>query len=85
MRNGLRYRRDKVAKYIRFEKEPSQFAELIGGEGYSVINKRSDGLIARIEWHKPWRKWVVCFDANSIWSEDCLQDIREFILSIPEG
>lgn len=65
-----------MAKYIEFDEV------MPPPKGIWVIrNKRSDTIIGKIEWYSPWRRYVADFEEGSIWSEDCLQDIRQFILS----
>ena len=69
-----------MAKYIRFEKDGQLFG---GRDVYAIINKRSGVPIGNVFWYHPWRQWTVRFDEDSIWSQDCLSDVRDFILGLP--
>jgi hypothetical protein len=69
-----------VAKYIEFKKDEIQ--RYGGREVYAVVNKRSGTEIGNIFWYPPWRQWTARFDEDSVWSHDCLADVREFILSM---
>ena len=49
-------------------------------EGIWLIrNKRSKDILGHIEWYAPWRQYVTSFSESSVWSQDCLADISEFI------
>ena len=73
------YRRQEedMAAYIKFEISEEVFN---GKPTYDCCNKRTGTGIAQIFWYKPWKKWTCRFNPDSVWSEDCLQDIRNFIL-----
>jgi len=46
---------------------------------FSIINKKSGHIIGQVFWYKPWRRWCARFDEDTVWSEDCLTDVRMFI------
>lgn len=71
-----------MAKYITFQKDGQTFG---GKDVYEVANKKSGKPLASIFWYQPWRQWTVRFDDNAVWSQDCLADVREFILSLPNA
>ena len=72
-----------MAKFIRFEKDNSQ--QFGDREVYAIVNKRSGMPIGNIFWYQPWQQWAARFDEDSVWSQDCLADVREFILSLPKN
>ena len=49
---------------------------------FLIRNKRSDDIIGKIEWYPRWRQYVASFEEFSVWSEDCLRDVRQFMLGI---
>ena len=52
---------------------------------YNVKNIRSGDYIAQIFWYSSWRKWCVRFNEDSVWSEDCLADVRNTLLKLGCG
>ena len=66
-----------MAKYIKFEISDEKHE---GKPVYDCLNKRTGTALAQIFWYKPWKQWTCRFNPNSVWSEDCLKDIRSFIL-----
>lgn len=70
-----------MAKYIEFKKDEIQ--RYGGREVYVVVNKRSGTEIGNVFWYPPWRQWTARFDEDAVWSQDCLADMREFMLSLP--
>lgn len=65
-----------MAKYIRFQKTDQEYE---GKPVYEIVNKRSGACIGQVFWYKPWRRWCARFKENSVWSEDCLNDVRFFM------
>lgn len=49
---------------------------------YRIISKSQGMCLGMIKWHGAWRQY--CFFpepfTEAVWSEDCLDDIRHFIL-----
>ena len=70
-----------MAKFIRFDKTEEIFA---GRETYNIINKRYGTILGQILQYPPWRQWICRFNPDSIWSQDCLTDIAEFLRSLPK-
>jgi hypothetical protein len=63
--------------YIRFDG---------GGESLSgktrvwlVMSKSQDARLGRIAWDGKWRQYVFEPDMGTIWSHDCLEDVRQFL------
>lgn len=63
---------NRISKYLRVVTEAS-----LPGERGVISN---DGkLIAILGYYKAWRQWVMYPQPNTVWSEDCLQAIREHL------
>lgn len=62
-------------KHIRFDE---------AGLLYSIRNNRSGGALGVVFWYAPWKQWCARFDENTVWSQDCLEDVRTFINSLPK-
>jgi hypothetical protein len=60
-------------KFINIEAESQEHA---GRPVYAVNSNRSGEAMAQIFWHAPWRMWCVRFNPDTVWSEDCLRDVR---------
>ena len=71
-----------MAKYIRFEVSFQTFG---GKQVYQIVNKRSQEPIGNVFWYPRWRKWVARFDEDSVWSDDCLQEVMDFIRLTSKG
>lgn len=69
-----------MPKYIRFDKDVTQ--QYGGREVYAIVNKRCGTPIGNVFWYPPWRQWTARFNDDAVWSQDCLADVREFILSL---
>lgn len=66
-----------MAKYIEFNEV------MPPPRGVWVIrNKSADTIIGRIEWYARWRQYVAIFTEGSVWSQDCLRDVRAFMLGL---
>jgi hypothetical protein len=60
--------------------------EKFGGKPlYSVMNKKSAMELAQIFWYSLWRRWCARFMQDSVWSSDCLADVREILLDMNLG
>ena len=68
-----------MAKFIKFEQATVDFN---GKACYLIVNKRSGNGIGNVFWYPGWRKYAAVFSGESVWSEDCLADVRAFILSL---
>lgn len=51
---------------------------------FYVYNNKSNVGMAQIFWYRPWRMWCARFNEDTVWSEDCLADLRESIKVISE-
>ncbi len=71
-----------MAKYIEFKEDGQKYGKR---NVYAIVNKRSGTPIGNIFWYPPWQQWTARFDDDSVWSEDCLEDVRKFILSKNTG
>ena len=69
-----------MAKFIRFDKADEIFEDR---ETYDIVNKKTGWAIGQIFWYAPWHQWTCRFKEDSVWSQDCLTDVCEFILSLP--
>ena len=49
---------------------------------FLIRNKRAGDILGKIEWYPRWRQYVVEFEEGTVWSQDCLADVRAFILGI---
>ena len=66
-------------KYIEFEND----GEFVNGKPeYLVKSKSSGNVLARLCWYPRWRQWVCEPAPNTIWSQDCLADMREYMLGL---
>lgn len=71
-----------MPKYI--ELKPS--GDTVSGKPEQFIHsKRHGNVLGRICWYPAWRQWVFESAPNAIWSEDCLADVRAFILELQKG
>jgi hypothetical protein len=66
-----------MAKYIKFEMAGKQNDKDL----FVIQNRKSGAVLGQIVWYPPWNQYVFISDENAIWSQDCLQDVREFILN----
>lgn len=71
-----------MAKFIRLEKTKTMHED---HPIHSIVNKKSGQSIGQIFWYKPWKKWCVEFKPQTVWSEDCLDDVREFIQGLEKA
>ncbi len=46
---------------------------------YTVTNNHSGGVLGRIKWHGPWRRYVFLPADHTLYSPGCLMDIMEFL------
>jgi hypothetical protein len=71
-----------VAKFIEFENDGET---VYGKPEYLVKSKSGGNVLARIVWYPRWQQWVCEPAPNTIWSQDCLADMREYMLSLANG
>ena len=49
---------------------------------YLVLNRKSNDELGVIFWYKAWRMWVLQSRGDTVWSTDCLADVRDAIAKI---
>lgn len=49
---------------------------------YHVINKKAQVPLAQIKWHGAWRQYCLFVDSDTIWSEGCLDDLKDALRQI---
>lgn len=70
-------------KYIKLVRIAGE--EFNGKPLYGVWNKKSNDEIAQLFWYAPWRQWCARFIQDSVWSQDCLEDVRTYLLALNGG
>ena len=65
-------------RFIRFEERGTYRGKAL----YYILNKDSGDVLGQVHWYGPWRQWVCGFENGAIWSQDCLQDVRAFLLEL---
>jgi hypothetical protein len=71
-------------KYIQVARD-KDLTEWAGKPAWYIFNRRLGDCIGRIEWCPSWRLWVFVSPETSIWSTDCLADVRDAIEKIRTG
>lgn len=72
-----------MAKFIECKEIPGLTWQ--GKPMYAVLNKRSGDVLARLCWYREWKQWIADFREGSIWSQDCLADVRAFLQQLNAG
>ena len=49
---------------------------------FDVQEKKAGFSLGVIRWHSPWKEYVFSVSQDSIWSVECLNDLREFLLKL---
>lgn len=49
---------------------------------FELLSKDGNFLLGEIRWYASWRKYAFFPAANTVFENDCLKDIREFITSL---
>jgi hypothetical protein len=66
-----------MAKWVKFTDErPSMSGKT---KGWHVRTIGGGVLLGYVFWRAPWRKYVFAPIADTIYEQDCLRDIAEFI------
>lgn len=68
-------------KFITVGIDPTQ-ATWDGKPLYTAMNNKSRQELARLVWYKPWRRYIVQFNPDSVWSSDCLADIQDALAKV---
>ncbi len=67
-----------MPKFIEFVKGEEEF----GRPTYSIRNLKSGAELGQVGWYPPWNRYAVHFEDMSVWSDDCLADVREFLVGL---
>ncbi len=51
---------------------------------YNVWNKEFNSLIGKVSWYAPWRKYAFYPTSNTVFEQDCLKDISDFLNKLME-
>lgn len=52
-------------------------------KAYEVMSRsRPSNKIGEVVWYRPWKKYVFCPVADTIFDGRCLTDIRDFLIEI---
>jgi hypothetical protein len=49
---------------------------------FDVQEKKAGFSLGVIRWHSPWKEYVFSVSQDSIWSAECLSELREFLLKL---
>lgn len=71
----------KKAEWIRFLVEEVKGKTLV----WRVETKSPVVILGLIKWYPPWRKYSFQPLANTVFEEDCLRDIADFIVEETEA
>jgi hypothetical protein len=69
-------------KFLIVGVDPAKNDMHAGKPVYCVCNRKSRQLIGQIFWYTTWRMWVFRCDPDSVWSTDCLADVRDAMAKI---
>ena len=56
-----------------------------GQPTYEIVNKKAGTILGQAFYYPPWQQWVTQMDKFAVWSEDCLADVREFLVGMNNG
>lgn len=73
-----------IAKYRHFALMRGQRESRPKATRYWVVNRRSGDLLGCVEWYAPWRQFCWHPTATTVWSDDCLADIRDCLAKVQE-
>lgn len=68
-----------MAKWIEFRETLTPLSNKT--KRWEVISLRDGAILGRISWWNAWRKYVFSPSYPTVWEEDCLHDVAEFIES----
>lgn len=68
-----------MPRYIEFRKDPDKHE---GRDSFAIVNKASHARIGDVFFYGPWKKWVMTVEPDTVWSDDCLSDIIQFMLGL---
>ena len=64
-----------MSKYLEFrtiDTEPKTFV-------YGIFSKSHGNKLATVQWYPQWRQYSFFPKENTVWNNECLQDIINFI------
>jgi len=68
-------------KHLKFE----FFKQMPKTEVYRVLSNHDESVLGFVRWHGSWRQYVYDTDMNDvIWSKDCLNELKNFIVELNE-
>ena len=65
-----------IAKHIKFVETEIEYGRPV----YEIRNNKTNGILGQVGWYPAWKQYVAHFEEMSVWSHDCLEDVRQFIL-----
>ena len=66
-------------KYLRFEERGQRFN---GKPVYYVVSRKHGNDLAQVFWYPRFNSWSARFWADTVWSEDCLQEVRALLVAL---
>jgi len=72
-----------MPKFIEFRRRKNK--NYRGQPIYEIVNKKSGYILGQAFYYPPWRQWVTRMDEVAVWSEDCLADVRAFLVGLKNG
>ena len=64
------------SRYLYFRAETPRKGKTV----LCVVSKSTRAELGGIAWHPRWRQYVFIPNAETVWSEDCLEDVRQVML-----
>jgi len=54
---------------------------------YRIFNNKSGSQLGILSYYKPWKRYVLMPEAETVFSDDCLEDIQSFMRQLvkPSG
>jgi len=68
-----------IGKYMTAQRVPHEPHDI-----WIVRNSHSRSILALVEWYKPWRRYVLSPDENTVYSHDCLTALAAFVRGLDE-
>ena len=70
-------------KHIHFVEDNSQHFEK--KSVYDCLNNKTKDRLAQVFYYKPWKKFAIIFNPESVFDESCLVDIAKFLKALKGG
>lgn len=68
-----------MAKWMSFEWDENTKSKIT--KVWTVIANQSNFVLGQIKWHSGWRRYCFFPNPNTLFEQDCLRDIANFIES----